>query len=172
MNKYNNHQHVSLSQKAQHALSTDISQRRKIEACGVLLGSIDDLGNWLVEDLCPLRNIFNSPVYFEFDPEDLLNIELSYPDKVVGVYHSHPTGFAQASDTDRRNMQHVNAEERIPWVWLIICGPFPQKQSQQQIPGTKILAYHHFDTDGLQEIELHLAEPTSDIQPEEFQHEI
>jgi [CysO sulfur-carrier protein]-S-L-cysteine hydrolase len=167
MNKYNNHQYVSLSQKAQHALSTDISQRHKIEACGVLLGSIDNFGNWLVEDICPLRNTFNSPVYFEFDPEELLNIELSYPDKVVGVYHSHPTGFAQASDTDRRNMQHVNTEECIPWVWLIVCGPFSQQPPQHKIPGTKILAYHHFDKDGLQKITLQLAEPTSDIKPAE-----
>ncbi len=161
MNKYNHQQYISLSQQAQHALCTDISQRKKIEACGVLLGSIDDSGNWQVEDICPLRNTFDSPVYFEFDPEELLMADLAHPDKIVGVYHSHPTGFARASDTDRQNMQHVNEGEHSDWIWLIICGPFTQQQAQQPMPGTKIIAYHHFDTDGLREIPLHLAESTN-----------
>jgi proteasome lid subunit RPN8/RPN11 len=171
MDKYNNRQYVSLSQKAQRALSLDVLKRQKIEACGVLLGSIDEFENWQIEDICPLRNIFDSPVYFEFDPADLLNVELSYPEKIVGVYHSHPTGFARASDTDRRNMHHVNREERIPYIWLIICGPFHKKQSQQPMPGTTTLAYHHFDTDGLQKIDLHLADSTPESEPEEVNPE-
>ncbi|GAC1356499.1 MAG: hypothetical protein PVS3B3_26890 [Ktedonobacteraceae bacterium] len=161
MSKYNNHQHITLSQDALHSLSTDISQRRLIEACGVLLGSIDDLGNWLVKDAYPLPNIFNSPVYFEFDPADLLEIELLYPGQIVGVYHSHPTGFARASDTDRQNMQRVNEEERIPWAWLIICGPFIQ--DTLPLENSQILAYHHFDTSGLQRVELRFEEFTDEI---------
>jgi hypothetical protein len=102
-----------------------------------------------------LRNIFHSPVYFEFAPEDLLEIELTYPGQVVGVYHSHPTGFAKASNTDRQNMQRVNQEQHIPWVWLIISGPFDEQFTQRAhglIPQDAIIAYHHYEQEGLQQI--------------------
>lgn len=161
MNKYNNGQYISLSRQAQHTIVADIFQRRSIEACGVLVGFVDKLENWQVEDAYPLPNIFNSPIYFEFDPADLLQVELTYPEKIIGVYHSHPTGFARASDTDRQNMQRVNVEEQIPWAWLIICGPFNQKTIPQQLSSTKSIAYHHFDSDGLQRVTLRLSEPSS-----------
>lgn len=161
MNKYNNGQYISLSRQAQHTIVTDIFQHRSIEACGVLLGFVDELENWRVEDAYPLPNIFNSPIYFEFNPEDLLQVELMYPEKIIGVYHSHPTGFARASDTDRQNMQRVNVEEQIPWAWLIICGPFDQTTTPQQLSSKKSIAYHHFDKDGLQQVTLRLSESSN-----------
>ena len=161
MNKYNNGQYIWLSQHAQRTIAADIFQRRSIEACGVLLGFIDELENWQVEDAYPLPNTFNSPVYFEFDPEDLLQVELTHPGKIVGVYHSHPTGFARASDTDRQNMQRVNVEEQIPWAWLIICGPFDQTIPLVRLVDTKSIAYHHFHNDGLQQVALRLSDPSS-----------
>ncbi|HTD18997.1 MAG TPA: hypothetical protein VK667_05630, partial [Ktedonobacteraceae bacterium] len=63
---------AKISIKARHTLYTDVCQRRHIEACGLLLGHIDDLGNWHIEQVHPLPNIYNSPVYFEFAPEDVL----------------------------------------------------------------------------------------------------
>jgi proteasome lid subunit RPN8/RPN11 len=92
-------------------------------------------------------------VYFEFAPEDLLEVELAYPGQTVGVYHSHPGGFAAASTTDRENMQRVNQEQHIPWAWLIIYGPFDKAFAQQEsIPLTSILAYHHYAAEGLCQI--------------------
>src|SRR5947209_1715431 len=99
---------VTLSVDAQSTLFQDIYQRQDIEACGLLLGHIDSCENWYIKKAYPLRNIYNSPVYFEFAPEDLLAVELDYPGQIVGVYHSHPTGLAVASSTDRENMQRVN----------------------------------------------------------------
>jgi len=89
-------------------------------------------------------------VYFEFAPEDLLAVELDHPGKIVGVYHSHPTGFAVASSTDHENMRRVNVEQQIPWVWLIICGPFDETFE----PGQKssMIAYHYYEELELQEI--------------------
>ena len=152
-----NHAHVTLSKVAQEALLRDICERPSIEACGVLLGQRDDAGNWYVEKAIPLPNIFNSPVYFEFAPEDLLAVELSYPGQTVGVYHSHPTGFDRASETDRQNMQRVNQEQRIPWIWLIICGPFNNtfvEQAKGVISPNSIIAYHHYEETGLHRISL------------------
>jgi proteasome lid subunit RPN8/RPN11 len=144
---------VTLSQTAQQELVSDVYQRANIEACGVLLGSLSN-DSWHVEHALPLDNIAHSPVYFEFAPEDLLAVELAYPGQIVGVYHSHPTGYARASSTDRENMRHVNQEEAIPWIWLIICGPFDattQQEESYSLLEQRLVAYHHYE-DGLQSI--------------------
>jgi proteasome lid subunit RPN8/RPN11 len=153
--------HVTLSIEAQKTLLQDVEQRRHIEACGVLIGRIDEQGNWHIEQAHPLRNTFDSPVYFEFAPEELLEADLTYPGQIVGVYHSHPTGFARASNTDRRNMQHVNVEQEIPWVWLIVRGPFrntPSLLHKGHTGCSSILAYHHYAQGGLRRILIEVEE--------------
>jgi proteasome lid subunit RPN8/RPN11 len=152
---------VTLSFEAQETLFQDVHQRQHIEACGVLIGSIDEQGNWHIEQAYPLRNIFDSPVYFEFAPEDLLAADLTYPGRIVGAYHSHPTGFAQASSTDRQNMQRVNVEQDIPWIWLIIRGPFHDVSSSLHegcLACSSILAYHYYAHKGLQRIAVEFEE--------------
>lgn len=154
--------HVILSTAAQHMLKEDVTHRNRIEACGVLLGKNDEYGNWHVREVYPLENVSSSPVYFEFSPEELLTVELTYGNEVIGVYHSHPTGFAKASSTDRENMQRVNAEQQIPWVWLIIRGPFDETFEQYtQIPRDSIIGYHHLAQDNtlyMVEVELETIE--------------
>ena len=150
---------LCISKAAQEAILSDIYSRNTIEACGVLLGTVDEQGNWHVEEAHALRNVFNSPVYFEFAPEDLLAIDLNYPGQMIGVYHSHPTGFPVASDTDRKNMQRVNLEQQIPWIWVIISGPFDEHNtrfSDEQVAKNSMIAYHHYTEEGLQQIEIQL----------------
>jgi proteasome lid subunit RPN8/RPN11 len=154
---------IFISASAKQALLLDVYSRRTIEACGVLIGCIDDEGSWHVEDIHPLRNIFDSPVYFEFAPEDLLATDLVYPDQIIGVYHSHPSGFAKPSQTDRQNMKRVNLGQRIPWAWLIVCGPFhaapvdiKQAEPAFKVEAT-ILAFHHYVDEGLCSIPMHIA---------------
>jgi len=151
---------VTISAGARKTLLLDVYKRQRIEACGLLIGSIDDSGNWHVEDAQPLRNIYDSSVYFEFAPEDLLAADFTYPGRIIGVYHSHPTGLGVASLTDRQNMKRVNVEEQIPWVWLIVSGPFDgtatllqQVQRHSRLPpGSSIVAYHHYEGEGLRRI--------------------
>jgi proteasome lid subunit RPN8/RPN11 len=155
-------QQVTISINAHKTLLTDIYERRCIEACGLLTGSIDDLGNWHIDQVHPLRNTFDSPVYFEFAPEEILAVELDHPGQVVGAYHSHPTGLAVASATDRENMKRVNVEQQIPWVWFIISGPFdkvvsslyPLRRHTKREPGPAIIAYHHYDQHGLRQVRI------------------
>jgi proteasome lid subunit RPN8/RPN11 len=159
---------VSINASAHMTLLLDIYKRQRIEACGLLIGTIDQAGNWHVEETYPLRNIFDSPVYFEFAPEDLLAADLSYPGRVIGVYHSHPTGLAVASHIDHQNMKRVNADEQIPWVWLIVSGPFDHSPSLfqqvqrhlQRIPNSSIVAYHFYEGEGLQRISIRFEEQT------------
>ncbi|GAC1389148.1 MAG: hypothetical protein NVSMB38_02360 [Ktedonobacteraceae bacterium] len=154
--------YIRLSIEAQKALFVDVYHRSTIEACGVLLGTIDEQGNWHIEQAYPLHNSFASPVYFEFAPEDLLMVEMEHPGRVVGVYHSHPTGFGHASSTDRQNMKRVNKEQHIPWVWCIISGPFTEASAwvhEGRITPPSITAYHHYEEGGLQKIPLLIEEP-------------
>lgn len=146
-----------LSTGAWKTILLDAYRRQEIEACGALLGQTDEGGNWRVEEAYPLRNIAASPVYFEFDPTELLTIDLEQPGRMLGVYHSHPQGPTMASSTDRKNMQRVNVEQQIPWVWLIVSGPFRSVpvagiQAKTTISLTGAVAYHHYEKTGLQQI--------------------
>jgi proteasome lid subunit RPN8/RPN11 len=155
--KHPHSQHLALSHAAQQTILEDVTQRSQIEACGVLLGTIDQDGHWKVEQAHPLSNSAASPVYFEFEPIELLEVELSYPDQIIGVYHSHPTGFPQASKTDRDNMQRVNRQQHIPWAWLIISGPFDdtfRQEAQGGLSAAPLIAYHHYVDGGLQRVPL------------------
>ncbi|GHO42478.1 Mov34/MPN/PAD-1 family protein [Ktedonospora formicarum] len=151
------HTHIILSKRARQEIYQDIHQRTSIEACGVLLGSMGREGNWHVERVQPLANTANSPVYFEFAPEELLTTEMHNEGQVIGVYHSHPTGFPQASNTDQQNMHRVNVEQGIPWAWLIVCGPFNAtsdfSHDSDLAPG-KLLAYYHYEHEGLQRLDI------------------
>jgi len=156
-----------ISVQAQHILLKDTYRRKHIEACGLLTGCIDEGENWHIELAHPLRNIFDSPVYFEFSPEDVLAIELDHPGQIIGAYHSHPTGLSIASSTDRQNMKRVNLEQQIPWVWVIISGPFNESFAsfRQERPRTRngkgpsIIAYHHYKRLGLQQVSIQFAHP-------------
>ncbi len=158
-------QEVILSIDAHKTLLADIYGRRHIEACGLLTGTIDDFGNWHIKQAHPLPNIFNSPVYFEFAPEDVLAIELDHPGQVIGAYHSHPTGLAVASHTDRASMKRVNLEQQIPWVWFIISGPFDEivtslhllRNGTQRVPRPAMIAYHHYEQHGLCQVSIRLS---------------
>ncbi|MBV9257851.1 MAG: Mov34/MPN/PAD-1 family protein [Ktedonobacteraceae bacterium] len=160
------HAQVTLTHKALRTIYQDIAQRPSIEACGVLLGTLDEQNNWHIEQAQPLCNIFSSPVYFEFDPEELLMVELAHPEQIIGVYHSHPTGFARASSTDRENMQRVNQQQRIPWIWLIVCGPFDEDFEQRSLEhhvATSMIAYHHYEQEGLCKVQIQLEQVQENI---------
>ena len=88
-----------------------------IESCMLLFGTIDQ-DQVRVEVIEPTKNIDNSTVTFEIDPEELYRLYVKYEkiDKqLIGVFHSHPAS-SYPSQIDIPNMQ-VNQV-----VWLIIGG--------------------------------------------------
>jgi proteasome lid subunit RPN8/RPN11 len=103
------------------ALLADLAARPDIEACGVLLGTYAD-GAWRIEDALPLRNTVESATYFEFDPEELLQHDLTWGERIVGAYHSHPDGPPYPSLVDIGNMRSNAAS---PWVWMILSPHRP-----------------------------------------------
>ncbi|MBX5451469.1 Mov34/MPN/PAD-1 family protein [Thermogemmatispora sp.] len=157
---------VVLPREVQRTLLWDVWNRRHVEACGLLRGSIDAEGNWQVTAAHPLRNIAESPFYFEFAPEEVLQLELAYPGQIIGVYHSHPQGPYGASRTDCETMRRVNQEEQIPWIWLILCGPWTSSphgaETRADDPVAEaercgwlrqhLLAYYHDPGQGLRQV--------------------
>jgi proteasome lid subunit RPN8/RPN11 len=84
-----------------------------VEVCGLLFGSAER-----IDALQPCRNIAAEPATsFEIDPAALVaayRAERSGGPRIVGCYHSHPSGDARPSQRD------ADAAEPGGWVWLII----------------------------------------------------
>ena len=75
------------------------------EACGLLVGRAGPGGAWQVNAVEASANVAEPPRTrrFEVDPKLRLRLERRLresPDSVMGVYHSHPNGSAEPSETD------------------------------------------------------------------------
>ena len=91
---------ISIGKREFGALLMDSINAFPQEACGVLLGHDLSIGQ-----VQPARNVHPTPqTHFEIDPQALVDAHRAArqggPD-VLGYYHSHPTGSAQPSATDR-----------------------------------------------------------------------
>ncbi len=147
---------VILSVQARQAVQKDMLQRPRIEACGLLIGEITPAGDWIANEALPLSNTRNSAVRFEFDSMELLHYDMSYGERIIGVYHSHPGGPPYPSSIDTGNMENL---KESPWVWLIASF---SGQRQPVVDGhlrddLNIAAYRHDPRHGLQTIPIFLA---------------
>ena len=75
------------------------------EACGLLVGRSEHGGACRVNAVEASANVAEPPRTrrFEVDPKLRLRLERALrdsPDSVVGVYHSHPNGSTEPSETD------------------------------------------------------------------------
>ena len=75
------------------------------EACGLLVGRREPDGACRVSAVEASANVAELPrtTRFEVDPRLRLRLMRTLrdgPDEVIGVYHSHPNGSAEPSDTD------------------------------------------------------------------------
>jgi proteasome lid subunit RPN8/RPN11 len=93
-------------------ISADAAPR---EACGLLFGTADAIVDWqAVENVakCPER-------HFEIDPAALfaaLRAERAGGPRIIGYWHSHPSGDARPSATD------AAMAEPDGKLWLIVAG--------------------------------------------------
>lgn len=84
------------------------------EVCGLLLGS------HAVEAVIPTRNVSGTPeTHFEIDPQPLfaaIRAERGGGAKLLGYYHSHPTGLTTPSAHDRAQATNDGR------LWIIVAG--------------------------------------------------
>ncbi len=69
-----------------------------LEVCGLLAGK-----NGRITHTYPIHNKLQSPVAFEMEPLPQIQTMLTIEEagmELLGIYHSHPTGPAQPSETD------------------------------------------------------------------------
>ncbi len=156
---------VILRPQARQAIRADMLRRPRIEACGLLIGEITPAGDWLIDEALPLRNTRNSSVRFEFDSLELLEHDLAYGARIVGVYHSHPGGPPYPSGIDTRNMENLHD---YPWAWLIasFSGRYGPAETTDEADGLSIAAFRYDPQNGLQTIPVFL---TSALKREETQ---
>ena len=88
------------------------------EACGLLVGRSLPGGAYRVSAVEASANVAEPPRTrrFEVDPRLRLRLERELresPDSVIGVYHSHPDGSAEPSETD------ISMIFEPDMVWLI-----------------------------------------------------
>lgn len=91
---------MQLTRDAYQQLVEHARREAPVEACGYLGGSGDK-----AEACLPLKNMDASPEHFSFDPADQFSAVRHLRkagQKVLAVYHSHPTSPARPSDEDLR----------------------------------------------------------------------
>jgi proteasome lid subunit RPN8/RPN11 len=85
------------------------------ECCGILLGT-----GTHIDRAAPAANVHPDPArHFEIDPQALIDAHRGARaggPEVIGYYHSHPTGNAEPSATDRAQAAHDGS------VWAIVAG--------------------------------------------------
>lgn len=91
------------------------AQAAPLECCGLLLGH-----GWQVAQAVPAANVAADPArHFEIDPQALIDAHRrarAGGPQVLGHYHSHPTGIARPSATDRAQAAGDGA------IWAIVGG--------------------------------------------------
>jgi proteasome lid subunit RPN8/RPN11 len=152
---------VIVSAQARQAIRADMLRRPRIEACGLLIGEITPAGDWIADEALPLRNTRNSSVRFEFDALELLEQDMAYGERIVGVYHSHPGGAPYPSGIDTGNMQNL---QDSPWVWLI--ASFAGRRDAET-DGLSMAAYRYDRQSGLQTIPIFITTTRADQQAQD-----
>ena len=97
---------VRLSPEQLQAIERAAEQAYPEEACGLLVGRCEPGERYFVNAVEASANVAEQPRTrrFEVDPKLRLRLERDLresPESVIGVYHSHPNGSAEPSETDR-----------------------------------------------------------------------
>ena len=97
---------IRLTPEQLQAIGRAAEQAYPEEACGLLVGRCEPGERYFVNAVEASANVAEPPRTrrFEVDPKLRLRLERDLresPDSVIGVYHSHPNGSAEPSETDR-----------------------------------------------------------------------
>jgi len=96
---------MGVARAALHTIRAHAKHAHPDEACGLLLGEGDR-----ILEARPAANVAPDRTrHFEIDPQALIDAhraERNGGPQVIGYYHSHPTGLAEPSATDRANAAH------------------------------------------------------------------
>lgn len=106
---------MTISRAAKRGILRHCSENPDIEACGLLFGS-----ETMIVRAAPADNVAENPENsFEIDPAALfaaIRGEREGGDRLIGHYHSHPSGPAEPSARDAEMALDAGR------LWLIVAG--------------------------------------------------
>jgi proteasome lid subunit RPN8/RPN11 len=106
-----------LAASAAEAMLGFAAEAAPAEACGLLFG---DRAGPRIAEVTLARNVAPAPeIRFEIDPQALfaaMRRDRAGPDRLVGVWHSHPDGSPEPSRHDAAGITERD------WLWLIAAG--------------------------------------------------
>ena len=106
---------VTISRTVKRQIFAHCAESSEIEACGLLFGD-----EARILRATPARNVAENPTdSFEIDSAALfaaIRAERDGGDRLIGHYHSHPTGSAEPSARDAAQALDVGR------LWLIVGG--------------------------------------------------
>ena len=106
---------LQISQSVIDTLFAEAARAHPLECCGLLLGR-----EGRIEAVQPAANVHSEPARrFEIDPQALIDAVRAARGggpELLGYYHSHPTGPAEPSATDR---EQAAGDGRV---WAIVAG--------------------------------------------------
>lgn len=106
---------LKISREALAGIRAEAAAAHPREACGLLFGTADEIDGWGAA-----RNVAERPeVEFEIDPASLfaaLRAERAGGPRVLGYWHSHPSGSVRPSVRDCETAQ-VDGK-----IWVIVAG--------------------------------------------------
>lgn len=106
---------VTISSAHAAQIVADANANPETEICGLLIGDADQ-----IVAILPTANVAIDPSrHFEVDPSALfvaMRHERNGGGRVIGHYHSHPTGDGKPSETDAAMIRHTGE------LWLIAAS--------------------------------------------------
>jgi proteasome lid subunit RPN8/RPN11 len=93
-----------------------ITRKHQEERCALLFGR-RGAKTVLFDSIAEAENILHSPTRFEMDPEfiwqEIVEKENQYGENLaIGIFHTHPRGSFNPSQTDRQYMRNWD----VPWL--------------------------------------------------------
>ncbi|MEK3786255.1 M67 family metallopeptidase [Paenibacillus sp. FSL K6-1230] len=104
-----------------HAMLTQLKhlaqQHQPTEICGVLLGKYA-AGGMQIEEVLPVRNVAPDPLHhFELEPHTWVRLAMQHQNRMLAIFHSHPSSAPTPSSRDLRDLQLFG---QLIYAYLII----------------------------------------------------
>ncbi|MNW29769.1 hypothetical protein D3C74_66290 [compost metagenome] len=97
--------HVQMNHAMLAQLNHLTQQHQLTEICGVLLGKYA-AGGMQIEEIVPIRNVAPDPLHtFELEPHAWVKLVMQHQDRMLGIFHSHPSSAPTPSSRDLKDLQ-------------------------------------------------------------------
>jgi len=104
-------QGLIITEEQWNSMLTDVHERAPEEACGLLAGK-----GRVVHNVTSVTNILHSPIRYRMAPEEQMVVFNNIDEQnleLIAIYHSHPNGPSEPSETDLKEAYYPDAMQLI-----------------------------------------------------------